>query len=404
MNLNNIQEEIINSNEPHILILAGAGSGKTTTLKHKILNIIENEDISKNKILCITFTKKASYELKERINNNLVDIFTFHSFCYKYLKEYNILKDKKIAFNLDKKFSKKNLLKISILKLKAKISKRKYFKNYNKFLSTNNLIDFDDLLILFLKNINLFNINYKYILVDEFQDTNLIQYEIIKKITKNYTKTIAVGDFDQSIYKFRGANNQIINKYINDYKAKTYILNYNYRSSKEIVETSNELINKNIYRIEKKLKYTIKNNNTEIIYKNLNNYNEIYQDIINNIKKLRTKNIDINKMAILSRNNKELIYLKNYFNNSIYFYDLKPKILTIHQSKGLEFDYCFIIGLEDGNLPSRINNQYLDFEEERRLFYVAITRAKTKLFLYSSKYDLNLNYKEKSIFLNDIDL
>lgn len=401
MKLNEIQKNIINTNEKNILILAGAGSGKTTTLKYKILDIIEKEkDINKSKILCITFTKKAAFELKERINNKDVEIYTFHGFCYNFLKN-TVLKDKKMALNLEKNFSKRNLLKISLIKNSFKKNNKKIYKKYQDFLLKNNLIDFDDLLILFLKNINLFNINYKYILIDEFQDTNLVQYEIIKKISKEYTNIIAVGDFDQSIYKFRGANNQIIEKYIKEFKAKTFILNYNYRSDEKIVELSNLLIEKNIFRVKKELLSTIKNN-SEIKYLYFNNYQEIYEDLINKIESLRNKKINYNDMAILSRNNKELLYLKNYFNQRLLFYDTKPKILTIHQSKGLEFEYVFIIGLEDGTFPSTINNQYLDMEEERRLFYVSITRAKKKLFLYSSLYGLDGYFKKPSSFLKDI--
>lgn len=401
MKLNEIQKNIINTNEKNILILAGAGSGKTTTLKYKILDIIEKEkDINKSKILCITFTKKAAFELKERINNKDVEIYTFHGFCYNFLKN-TVLKDKKMALNLEKNFSKRNLLKISLIKNSFKKNNKKIYKKYQDFLLKNNLIDFDDLLILFLKNINLFNTNYKYILIDEFQDTNLVQYEIIKKISKEYTNIIAVGDFDQSIYKFRGANNQIIEKYIKEFKAKTFILNYNYRSDEKIVELSNLLIEKNIFRVKKELLSTIKNN-SEIKYLYFNNYQEIYEDLINKIESLRNKKINYNDMAILSRNNKELLYLKNYFNQRLLFYDTKPKILTIHQSKGLEFEYVFIIGLEDGTFPSTINNQYLDMEEERRLFYVSITRAKKKLFLYSSLYGLDGYFKKPSSFLKDI--
>lgn len=386
--LNKKQLEASKTKSPFVFLNASAGSGKTTVIIDRVKRLIK-ENVNFNEILLITFTKKAANEMQSRIKNKNINVFTFHSFCLNRLKALT-------AYNCE--ILNTNVLSyyetLSISKYKNSLFKHEkpiYYEKYQKYLKENNLKDFDDLLIDYL---NIKEITtYTHIFIDEFQDTNNLQYEIIKKLTTNKTNIFAVGDVAQSIYAFRGANYKIIYKFIKEYKAKVYRLDVNYRSTKNIIELANKI------KIPNKNKMlTLKEDMGSIKYLLFESYEEeaiyIYEKLIN------SKNISI---GILFRNHKRAYYLKKYIDNEDnYFIQLKNDInlFTIHEAKGLEFDLVILVGLEQNELPLI----HASFSEEKRLFYVAVTRARENLLITQVKFNENKNKTTASVFLEEINL
>ena len=300
-NLNDNQKEaVLHINGP-LLVLAGAGSGKTKVLTTRIAYLIQ-EGISPLNILAITFTNKAAMEMKGRIYKLIgytardMQISTFHSFGLRIVKENyeylgysknfvvidsddsltvvkKILKDKNIDPN---KFNPRAIRsKISTLKNELKtpdIYKREVsdvfeevvfdvYLKYQSILQENNSLDFDDLLILPIKLfkekpdiLEYYQEKFKYILIDEYQDTNEAQYKLTKLLAKKYQNICAVGDVDQAIYGFRGANYKNILNFERDYKnTKIINLEENYRSTKTILKAANSVIRNNKNRKVKNL-------------------------------------------------------------------------------------------------------------------------------------------------------
>lgn len=610
--LNDMQKKAAKLVDGPGLILAGAGSGKTKTITHKIAYMIKEVNINPENILALTFTNKAANEMKERIESlvekstDMMQVSTFHSFGVKILRKYsqNIgfssnfnIYDTEDSISLIKKILKKLILKneLSPKFYLSKISKLKedekmpedYFKIVNMSIEANrefyevyklyqeeliksNSMDFSDILYYSKKiteNERILSIlqdKYRYILVDEYQDTNELQYKIIKNLASKYKNIWVVGDEDQSIYAFRGANINNILNFEKDYENVNVVrLEQNYRSTSNILNLANSVIKNNVSSLGKKLwtmngegkkinlyeaenpyyearyianiikssgkdyknfailyrtnyqsriieqeliaqsipciiygglsfysrkeikdlmSYLIIINNpsdsinferaitnpkrkigektiSEIYkYANDNNLNYIEAlDFSNSSKIIEFKNL-IKYLVEYAKNNKissllnEIIdktqYLKyiekeeNYedkvlnieelYNSLVDFEKENPdlkldeylqnislssildknednsvKLMTIHSSKGLEFDTVFIEGFESGIFPnSKLIDNQDEIEEERRLLYVALTRAKKELYLTYSKSRLvnGISY-EKSIseFFYDMD-
>ena len=349
--LNDKQKEAVEKTEGPLLILAGAGSGKTRVLTTKVAYLIENIGISPYNILAITFTNKAANEMKERLHSmigNIADkiqVSTFHSFGLKILRENSellgytstfsimdsddslsiikkILKD----FNLDTKIYNANAIRHKISSCKNELISPEGYKKfavsefesivlkvYEKYESTlkkNNAIDFDDLLILPLKlfksspsTLEKYQNRFQYILIDEYQDTNEAQYILTKMISAKYRNICCVGDNDQSIYSFRGANYKNILNFEKDYKDATIIkLEQNYRSTKNILDAANSVIKYNKERKDKNL-WSDKGDGDKISYfKAFNERDEAFF-VIREIKKLLSKNVGYEEIAILYRTN-----------------------------------------------------------------------------------------------------
>ena len=276
------------------LIIAGAGSGKTRMLTYRIAYMLE-QGIQDKEILALTFTNKAAKEMKERIseltkgNYKHITATTFHSFGLGLLKQYIQYLDYKNNFTVYDTNDNTSLLRNVIVTLgydlsnynissllalfsDIKCERHKEIQNkdsaleeiYNEFIATQkayNVVDFDDLILLpikiFEKRPDVLNIvqeRYKYILVDEFQDTSLLQYKFITLIAKKYQNIAVVGDDDQSIYSWRGANYQNIVNFEHDFPTlKEFKLERNYRCSGNILEAANTIITHNEKRKEKKL-------------------------------------------------------------------------------------------------------------------------------------------------------
>jgi len=614
--LNKEQQKAVLSTSGPLLILAGAGSGKTRVLTTKIAYLIENLGVSPYNILAITFTNKAAKEMSERLFGMIgplskqASVSTFHSFGLKILREnctklgyssnfiimdsddtLSIIKKILKELNLDSKIYNPSAIRNKISGCKNELMDYfdyekyvasdfekvvlKVFEIYQKTLKQNNSIDFDDLLVLPIKLfrehkevLEIYQERYKYILIDEYQDTNEAQYVLTKLISCKYRNICVVGDVDQSIYGFRGANYRNILNFEKDYKdAVTIKLEQNYRSTNNILEAANSVIKNNKERKSKNL-WSDKGKGDKISYfRSFNERDEAFY-VIREIKSLLSKGINNSDIAVLYRTNAQsrimeeellkenipyrvvgsfyfysrkeikdllaylrliyndkdnvsllrvintpkrgigtktvnnLINIANIENKSIYevissgkelefkkvienlkeiaqnitLTELIDKILevtgmreeykseksleadirlenleefksitknfeerdglisledflleislvsdvneyrddknrvslmTVHSVKGLEFDYVFVIGLEEGIFPhiNALMDNY-EIEEERRLMYVAITRARKKLYLINSRMR-TLYGKDQanpvSRFLNEID-
>lgn len=614
--LNENQRKAAEKIEGPVLILAGAGSGKTRTVTYRIAHMIKEKNISPLNILALTFTNKAAREMKERAEEligeensyNLV-VSTFHSFAVRILKTYSerigygrnfniydVDDQKSIITKIKKEMNIKDDIapgrianRISKLKedgvgldevsrqLDLKIPANRLFydiyKKYDEVLKANNAMDFSDLLLNARRLLDdkyvldIIQNRYQYIVVDEYQDTNNIQYEIINLIAAKYRNICVVGDEDQSIYAFRGANIENILNFEKDYPdAYTIKLERNYRSTKRILDTANELIrnnksskgkklwtdgsegekikifnaktpydeaefivkeikaksksgvdykdmtilyrtnaqsrvleekllegnvpykiyggmqffqrkeikdilaylnllnnrndNHNFYRIinvpkrsigektlekiaeianeknipmldalqfvdETNIRGAVKNtlkdfyNMIQGIYLGLDElsvkevFDEVitktkYFDSIEDNKEDRVKNIEelLNSIIELEKRNPH-ISLADYLDmvsltastDEMEENENFVKLMTIHSSKGLEFDYVFIAGMEDGLFPScSFESSEEEIEEERRLCYVAVTRAKKELYIsYASERMTwgQMNYNRK---------
>ena len=614
--LNNRQKEAVVNTDGPMLILAGAGSGKTKVLTTKVAYLIEEKNIDPNNILAITFTNKAAKEMKERIfkleGNSAfyIQISTFHSFGLKILKEncellgyeknftildsddsLSIIKKIMKELNIDaNKYNPKAIKNVISNNKNEIIDPEKYslyvntdfdeialevYRKYEKSLKINNAVDFDDLLILPLK---LFNNNpgvlqkyqekYQYVFIDEYQDTNEPQYILSKMISAKYKNITVVGDADQAIFTWRGANYKNILNFEKDYKdAKVVLLEENYRSTKTILNAANNVIKNNKVRKEKNL-WTQNEEGSKITYYKAFDEKDESNYVVNEIKKLMEKGVNPKDICVLYRANaqsrtveeafltsnisynivgsyafynrkeiKDLIaYLKLIYNNkddvsllrvinypkrgignkaienlaiksnvldkSLYevidsgkelefknmieeikkeeshltlteLIDMvldksgmkksledeksieadirlenleefksiakameinegivsleelldklalvsdvseqkndnedKVTLMTMHAVKGLEYDYVFVVGVEEGLFPHSNSLESNDeLEEERRLCYVAITRAKKKLYLINARSRIlygKVSSNVPSRFINEI--
>lgn len=374
-NLNKQQKEAVTHIDGPMLVLAGAGSGKTKVLTSRIAYLIEN-GVNPRNILAITFTNKAAKEMKDRVINligssaNYIQISTFHSLGLKMIKEnYSILGYDKNFTILDsddtltvvKKIIKEMNLNPQFYNAKAirnKISSAKnelmsvsefshvefdkdivrIFEKYNSILKTNNSVDFDDLLVLPIQLLNNSEVLdryqelYKYILIDEYQDTNEAQYKFTKKLASKYKNIFVVGDNDQAIYAFRGANFKNILNFEKDYpNCKTILLEENYRSTKMILNAANSVIKNNKERKDKNL-WSNNPEGNKIKYIQADSDKEEGSYISSKIKELNNNGVNYEDIAILYRTNAQsrLIEEEMLKNNipyrvigSFYFYNRK---------------------------------------------------------------------------------
>lgn len=625
--LNDMQRYAVENIDGPSLILAGAGSGKTKVVTTKIAYLIKEKQVHPQEILAFTFTNKAAKEMKERVSA-LLDmdvsfmwIGTFHSVCVRilrkdlnlpgYSKNFSIydtsdqktlIKECLKEINLDEKIFSPKFVQEKISSLKNEgISIEEFgkfasgpidkailnlYESYQKKLMENNAFDFDDLIIKAIELLKTdpmvkkyYQERFRYVFVDEYQDTNNIQYQLIKLLTGRYNNISVVGDADQSIYKWRGANINNILNFEKDYKgAERIVLSQNYRSTKNILTTANETIKNNSQRIKKDLwtsnedgdkpKLFIANNSQEeasfvadkieslinqgckaediailyrsnslsrsfeeelmkrrIAYKviggikfydraeikdllaylrlivnedddisfrrvinspkrgigdvtvekisqvaqenssslfkalsfveeydklfNINAQKKLidFKNLIDNLKiksqsmkitevldflldrieyisilqrqnsieaKSKIENIDEFKASIKDFEDKQGGNLHEYLtgvsllsdNDKTEEVENSVSLITVHSAKGLEFEKVFIVALEQGIFPSAYSIEDEDLEEERRLMYVAITRAKKNLYLSCARSRNRFGKNEhqiKSIFLDEIE-
>ncbi len=411
--LNEQQRQVVTSSDRFIFVLAGAGSGKTRVIIERIKHLLD-QGIEGKKILAITFTHKASEEMRKRLGNEQhVDVFTFHQFCYVQIETW-LNQTIRLATESElSNFREDELLAITNYKNGFMKTKRpRCYQKYTALLKEKGVLDFDDLLLKVYDAIHHqhLHFSYQYIFIDEFQDTNLLQYMLFKKLIKKETSVFAVGDPDQSIYKFRGASSKIIETYIKEFHAKTYVLSINYRSDQRIIHAANRLIKRNMRSLKKDL---IPNSNNEGKTFHLLFLNEETEAnwIIQCVKKERKNGIKFGDIAILYRNHVRAYQIKlKLYQEEIPFDEDEAvnidaiHLLSIHQAKGLEFDHVIVIGLEENMLPSLRNNQLIALEEERRLMFVGLTRARHTLILSSRMRDSSGRKLKVSRFVKETEM
>lgn len=428
--LNKYQKKVVLTKKKNALVLASAGTGKTSTIVMRIKYLVEVLKVKKEDILCISFTNSAVNNLKRKLD--IPNIYTFHKLALNIIgNKYEVLTEDMLMDIIVNSFSNKALFSIySISKdemynlvftfinlfksngydinyfykiinkanTKDKILLKEVMKCYicyDSYLKSEQLIDFNDMINLAIKLVDSKNINYKYIIIDEFQDTSYNKFKLINKIRKKCNASLlVVGDDYQSIYRFTGSNvNIIINfkKYVPF--CKTYKLKYTYRNSKELNYVASKFIRKNPFQIRKKIKSCFNiSNPVEIVY---------YDNLKSKIDSI-VENDSISNLCILSRNNKDLDDIK-----------IKVPKMSVHKSKGLEFNYVFLINVNnnkngfpnkytDHHILKYVNNykEYYPYEEERRLFYVALTRCKTKIYIFVPNNNESIFIKEIKRYKN----
>lgn len=346
-NLNARQIEAVKKVEGPVMAVAGAGSGKTRVLTNRIAYLIGEIGISPENILAITFTNKAAEEMRSRVFN-LIDIpvkgiwiSTFHAMGAKILRYdihnlgyesdfqivddedstiivKNIMKDMnydlkqfypKVIDKLVQKV-KGNQLRIDFLEEPIRSVVEQVYPAYNRFLQSNNLVDFQDLLVLMLKLfsqhpdvLEKYQKKFQYILVDEFQDTNDLQYDIVRLLSAKHHNLFIVGDEDQSIYAFRGSNIENIKKFMQDFpEYQKIILDQNYRSKDNILKAANSVIQNNKSRIPKDLFSTLGEGEKIVHYKASTDEEEAYY-VYDKIHSLINSGYDRKDIAVLYRNN-----------------------------------------------------------------------------------------------------
>ncbi|WBW50612.1 UvrD-helicase domain-containing protein [Peptoniphilus equinus] len=349
--LNDRQSEALYATEGPVLILAGAGSGKTKVVTEKIAYLIDQKDVYPSSILAITFTNKAAKEMLSRVEN-LTDnaaamwIGTFHAICLRILRvnierlgyqknftiydtgdQNTLVSDCIKELNLSKDLYKSRgiLAVISALKNDSVTSDEYINANYGDFfkrnvgeiyalyqkkLKANNALDFDDLILETVKLLKdnedvcrFYRMKFKYIFVDEYQDTNAAQYALVKLLAGEHPNLTVVGDNDQSIYAWRGADIRNILNFEKDYSdAKVILLEQNYRSTRPILSIANEVIAHNKDRKDKNL-WTDKEGGKAVSYRIFSHNNDEEAGVIQKIIHLNYKGKSYEDMAILYRTN-----------------------------------------------------------------------------------------------------
>lgn len=350
--LNDKQKEAVIDDSKHLRIIAGAGSGKTRVLTMRIAYLIEQKHINPKNVLAITFTNKAANEMKNRISEMLGEagdgafISTIHSLCVRILKEEigvfgyprnftivdaddqkTILKEAYKEFNIDKKdlsygsaldyIANCKYEELSYEKAmdqaygeKKLVDKANVYKYYDERLKSLYALDFDDLILFTVRLFKLhkdilkkWSSKFIYIHVDEFQDIDKTQYELIKLLSSCHDNVYVVGDPDQTIYTWRGADVNIIVNFDKDFKnTKTIILNQNYRSTNNILEGANSLIKYNKSRVPKDL-FSENGDGDKIVHKTLPDETSEAYYVVSCIQSLLKQGYEYNDIAILYRSN-----------------------------------------------------------------------------------------------------
>lgn len=358
--LNEVQREAVMHTTGALLIFAGAGSGKTRVLTHRIAYLIEKAGVKPEQILAITFTNKAAREMKERVesllNEKSADIWvsTFHAACVRILRreigkigysnQFNIIDSKDQLdligqclkeLNMDsKKFPARGMLRgisdaknklISVQKYESKASEyfeevvAKVYRLYQKKLTESSALDFDDLIMITVKLfeekpevLDYYQHKFKHIFVDEYQDTNHAQYKLINLLAQHHRNICVVGDEDQSIFGWRGADVRNIMQFEHDYPDATVIkLEQNYRSTTNILAAANQVIHNNVLRADKSLWTDNKTGEKIIWYKAYTEYDEA-SFVADEMQRLRSQ-YHYGDMAVLYRTNAQSRVLEDIF-------------------------------------------------------------------------------------------
>ena len=370
-NMNENQLKAILKTQGAVMVIAGAGSGKTRVLTNRIAYLIAEKNVLESNILAITFTNKAAKEMKERIyslvgeTSKYIWINTFHSMCVRilrqhidllgYNKNFTILdtsEQKSIIKNIVKELnlsedsyqpnnilkiisnSKNSMISVNEMKAQARFGFMKnvaeIYEYYQKYLKKNSVLDFDDLMlktiVLFEKHpevLAIYQNKFEYIHVDEYQDTNVIQYKLIKMLSEVHKNICVVGDDDQSIYSWRGACSDNIINFEKDYEdVEVIFLDQNYRSNSTILDAANAVIKNNTDRKDKALWSENKGGDKITVYAATNDKDET-DDIAKKVLDLKAQGVDYKDIAILYRAN----YLSRSMENSCMAFGIPYKLI-----------------------------------------------------------------------------
>ena len=437
--LNESQWQAVRHQGTHLLISAGPGTGKTHTLTRRIAHLIPTLKPDEN-ILAITFTNKAARQMQDRLSalgvaQSRLFVGTFHGFCLKLLRDHfkhtALPKDFKVALPEELTgFDKEVLERISLLKsTQLAIPPDDDYKAYQRYLRQNSRIDFDDILreaLILLEDEGIaagLRRRYRYIFVDEYQDSNIVQNALLKVLAREGVLLTAIGDANQSIYGFRGSRVGLFRRFQEDFApAQILTLQENYRSAPSLLTASGQVMG------GVQLLARIKTQGKLIIHQAATDRAEA-DYVAHQIEKL-IGGLDMNTspakggasrravrsfgdVAILYRLNAQRHVLgqalghlgipyqvaqkpqkaKDYSdedvlgqNEEVLEYNVeKVSLMSLHAAKGLEFPVVFIIGCEENLLPLDLISMKGDPQEERRLFYVGMTRAKEHLYLTYAK-------------------
>lgn len=433
--LNKYQKRAVLTKRKNVLVLASAGTGKTSTIVMRVKYLIDVCNVKPEEILCISFTNDAVNSLKEKLK--IKNVFTFHKLALSIIgNKYEILSEDMLMDIIINSFTNKALFSIynmpyndmyhlvrSFINLfKSNNYEIDYFYDlinksgrkdkvllaeimkcyicYDSYLKSEGLIDFNDMINIAIDKLDKKTLNYKYIIIDEFQDTSFNKFRLIDKIRKKcLSSTFFVGDDYQSIYRFTGADVNIILK-IRKFIPfiKIYKLRYTYRFSKELCRVTKRFISKNPYQIRKNMRslFSYERPVEVILYEDLN-------ISVNNV----LKEDEIKDVLILSRNNNDLETI-----------NISAKKMSVHKSKGLESDFVFLINVNNNynGFPNKLRDHYIlkyvnpykeyyKYDEERRLFYVALTRCKKRIYIFAPKNNVSLFVKEilkyKDVFIRN---
>ncbi len=455
--LNPAQQAALDHDGEHLLIVAGPGTGKTHTLICRIARMVKKIS-NDQRILAITFTDKAARQLEERLTaqdvpNRFVCAGTFHAFCIRLLREHwektSLPKDFKIATDNDlNDFDKRVLDRISLLKnTRLAIDADVDFKQYTKELRKNNLIDFDDILRETLELLEDEDVSaqvqrtYPYIFVDEYQDINIVKNALLKRFAGLTSKITAIGDPNQSIHGFRGSDVGLFHRFTRDFDGAAILkLTENYRNAPNVLTASTQVMRKADSGLELLAKkytdgqliiHAADNDRAEADYvaqqiermvgglgmrnsrealRSLGDIAVIYR--LNAQRQAITQALD--HLGIPYQESKKPQLPAEYLDEAVlqqqeevldYMVE-KVSLLTIHAAQGLEFPVVFMVGCEDKILPLDLEEIKGEAREERRLFFVGMTRAKEALYLtYTARRQLfgKTMHLSPSPYLTDIE-
>ncbi len=466
---NSEQKKAIAHGSGPMLVLAGPGSGKTTVITHRVKNLIEEYRVSGDSILVITYTRAAAEEMSSRFDRLMgcetgVMFGTFHSVFFMMLRRAygysgrdviresekydlirSIIEEKGMSYDGQEDFAKNIIGEIGYVKGEM-LSVNEYqstnmkpddfrilFKEYNEWLRKKNRIDFDDMLVFTYELLRarpdirkIWQDKFKYILIDEFQDINRVQYLTVRMLLPEENNFFAVGDDDQSVYSFRGANPDIMLSLPNDFPGLQFVyLNINYRCSRDIVEVSQRIIKNNKKRYDKQIEPAYKDGQHERIKLiDVENTGKENQNIADEIRRLNGLGIAYSKIAVIYRTNAEasgLVVRLMQDNIPYRIKDTVPDILTHFTSINI-MDYIrFAMGNRDRarvlrviNRPNRyisreaFTDPNVDFEQVKehykdnaRIIQNIVTLENDLIRISAMKPFAAVNYIRKAIGYDD---
>lgn len=395
--LNDRQQEAVFHTDGPVLILAGAGSGKTRVLTHRIAYLIEQKSVNPWNILAITFTNKAAGEMRERVDDIVgfgsesIWVSTFHSTCVRILRRYierlgfgnnftiydsddskNIMKDVCKRLEIDTKQYKERALLSAVssakndlispaefeLKAMGDYGRQKVasvYKEYQAVLRKNNALDFDDLIGMTVELfrscpdvLDYYQERFRFIMVDEYQDTNTAQFELVRLLAGKYRNLCVVGDDDQSIYKFRGANISNILDFEKVFpEAQVIKLEQNYRSTQSILNAANEVIRHNRGRKDKTL-WTANDEGPKVRFRQYDTAYEEADAIIRDIEREKEeKNAEYSDFAVLYRTNAQSRLLEE----KCIYYSIPYRLVggvNFYQRKEIKDILCYLKTIANG--------------------------------------------------------